>query len=116
MREQVRKVLVEPRDACARESLHEYANAPVGHLEHPHDRSGRAVIVKIVADGFFLFEIALGDEHDHAILGERLFDGANRALALNKQRHDHEGKMTMSRSGNTGSESGSLTCSSLCSI
>jgi hypothetical protein len=42
-----------------------------------------------VSDGFFFFEIALGDQHDHSVIGEGLLDRTYRALALNEQRHDH---------------------------
>src|SRR6185369_8289538 len=86
----MRKVLIESRDACPREALHENTNAAVGHLEHSHYRSGRPVVKQVLSDWFFLLEIALGDQHYHSIVGERLLDGANGALALNEQRDDHE--------------------------
>ena len=86
---QVRQVLVIVSDPRPAKPLHQNSNTTVGHLEHPHNCGCRSVAVKVRARRLFFLEVTLGNEHDHSVLGERLFDGSDRTLALNEQRHDH---------------------------
>jgi hypothetical protein len=74
----------------ARQALHENARAPVGQFQHAHDDGDRADAIEVVARRFFLVEVALRGEQDHAVLAERFVNRADGFLARDKERHDHK--------------------------
>ena len=87
---QVGQALVEGDDAGAADALHEHADAAVGQLQHAHDEGGGAHRVDVVGPGVVLVLLLLRGEQDHAVLGERLVDGLDRAVAAHVEGHDHE--------------------------
>ena len=77
-------------DFGAGKSLYEYSDATIRQLQHAHDHGRRAYFVEILGCRFFLVEIFLGSEQNHAILAQRFVHRADRFFARNEQRHDHE--------------------------
>ena len=82
--------VLEGRDARAADALHEDADAPVGQLQHAHDEGDRADGEEVVGPGVLVVLPLLRGEQDHAVLGQGLVHGLDRALAAHVERHDHE--------------------------
>jgi hypothetical protein len=55
-----------------------------------HDDGDGARRVEVFARRLLLVEVALRDEEDHPVLAESLVHGADRLLARDEERHDHE--------------------------
>ena len=79
---------VAPRINCfdmgSRNSLHQNANAAVWQFEHAHNDGHGANLVEIVLLRFFLVEILLAIEQDHALFAQSLIDGTDRSLTGHK--------------------------------
>ena len=77
-------------EAGAREALDEEADAPVGELQHPHDRGDRADRVEVLGARRVVLRVLLGDQHDDPLLGEGRVHRVDRLLAGHRERQDDE--------------------------
>src|SRR5262249_15131912 len=77
-------------DAGAGQALDEEADAPVGELQHPHDGRDGADREELLGPGRLVLRVALGDEHDDPLLGQRRVHGVDRLLAGDGERKDDE--------------------------
>src|SRR5262245_31714086 len=87
---EVALVVFDVVDLRARDALHQDADAPVWQLQHAHNDRHRPRVEKVALPRLLFVGVSLRREHDHAVFGQRLVDGADRTFAADEQRHDHE--------------------------
>ena len=91
---QIRAALCVTNDAQALESLDvgEEVGGIFAHLHDAEDGSGSAHAVKLGAIGIIDFGIALPDDADDTVAGERIFDQAQAGFATDGER-DHDARI-----------------------
>jgi hypothetical protein len=85
-RDEVRLGRHEALDVHARAALHEDPQRPVGHLHHPHDGAGDAVLVEVVGARLLDLGVARGDHREHPLAAQHVVDELDRALLAYRER------------------------------
>ncbi len=79
-------------DGGPRQPLHQDAHAPVGEPQHAHHQRGGADRMQITLAGVLGGGIALRDQHQHAMVGQRAIDRDRALLAAHRERQDAVGE------------------------
>ncbi len=74
------------------QTLHQQADAPVGQLEHSHDRDDGADLVEVLGTRSLVGGVLLGAQHDDPLFGQGRVHGEDRLLPRDGEGQDDERK------------------------
>jgi hypothetical protein len=78
----------EAGDLDSLRAVHEDADRPVRHLQHPRHHAGHAHPVELVGPGLLLVGVLRGDHHQHAVAGKNVVDEFDRAFLADRERRE----------------------------